>query len=67
MQILEFFCFYIAEFLSLNLKLISITFDLDEFNANLLASIQRRGFSSSVLASSCTVFLQMFDSNKQLQ
>ena len=67
MQISDFFVFILSNFpLSLNLELISITFDLHEFNVNLFASIQRWRFSSSVFASSCRAFLQMFDSSKQV-
>ena len=52
MQISDFFVFILSNFpLSLNLKLISITFDLDGFNVNLFASIHRWRFSSSVFAS----------------
>ena len=57
MQISDFFVFILPNFsLSLNLELISKTFDLDEFNFNLFASIQRWRFSHSVFTSSCRVF-----------
>ena len=67
MQILDFSVYTLPNFpLSLDLELISIKFDLDEFNDNAFASIQRWRFSSSVFALTCRVFLQMFDSSKQV-
>ena len=67
MQISEFSVVIMPNFsLSLNLELIRTTFDLDEFNVSLFASIQRWRFSRSVFASSCRVFLQMFDGSKQV-
>ena len=53
MQISDLSAFILPNFpLSLNLELISITFDLNEFNVNLFASIQRWRFLSLVFASS---------------
>ena len=53
MQILDFSVFILPNFpLSLNSELIGIKFDLDEFNVNLFASIQRWRFLSSVFPSS---------------
>ena len=67
MRISDFSVFILPNFpLSLKLELIGITFDINEFNANLFASILRWIFSSSVFASSCRVFLQMFDSSNQV-
>ena len=67
LQISDFSVFILPNFsLSLYSELISVTYDVDEFNINLFASIQRWRFSSSIFVSSCRAFLQLFDSSKQV-